>query len=100
MKTDKYRLAQITIVVVIAFALVAGVVQMGKDKENDKDRAVSQEFVGCLSAICINKGPGQPCLELNSSITTVVVTEDANIIGAKRIVIQTSDKSCGTSNFK
>ena len=96
----KFKVANIILVLILMFALVVGVGQISSDYSTSKDKAISNEFVSCLSAICIDKKPGQQCLEIHSSISHVYVTEDANVLGAKRIIIETSNKKCGTSIFK
>lgn len=96
----KFKAAYIILFLVLMAALVAGASQLISQSETTKDKAISKEFVSCLSAICIDKSPGQQCLELNANITHIYVTEDANVIGAQRIIIETSNKKCGTSVFK
>jgi len=55
---NKYKAASAAIVTVVVLAVVAGIVQQMQSSKNDMERAVSQEFITCLSAICIDKSPG------------------------------------------
>ena len=100
MRADKYKIAKVVITLIVVIALGAGIIQTFHQSANDKERAASQEFVGCISAICIDRAPGQQCLELTSIVATVIVTDDSNVIGAKRIVVETGSKQCGTPIFK
>lgn len=100
MKIDKYKMSSFLVLVVVLIGIVIAGVQYQQQSKNDRDHAIKSEYVGCLSAICVDRAPGHHCLELSSSIATVIVTEDNNVVGAKRIVIETSDKRCGNPTFK
>lgn len=97
---NKYSLAKVFVGVLVGISVIVGGYQLTVQSSTSKDKAIETEIVTCLSAICIDRSPGQQCLELNSSITHLYVTEDANVIGAKRVVIETSSKQCGNSIFK
>ncbi|MGL5014510.1 MAG: hypothetical protein ACRC6V_09515 [Bacteroidales bacterium] len=97
---NKFKAAYIILFLVLMTAIFSGASQLIIQAETTKDKAISKEFVSCLSAICIDKSPGQQCLELNANIAHIYVTEDAHVIEAKRIIIETSNKKCGTSIFK
>lgn len=97
---NKYKAASAAIVTVVVLAVVAGIVQQMQSSKNDMERAVSQEFITCLSAICLDKSPGHQCLESEPKISKITVAEDATVRGAKRIIIETSDRSCGTSIYR
>lgn len=97
---NKYSLAKLSVAALVGLSVVVGSYQLTVQSSTSKDKSIETEIVTCLSAICIDRSPGQQCLELNASITHLYVTEDANVIGAKRVVIETSSKQCGNSIFK
>lgn len=62
-------------------------------KDDDKQKAIRQEFVMCVSAVCLNKKVGQQCLEISPSITKIVIADDDQNDSAKRIILETG-KDC------
>lgn len=96
---NKYKAASISIVTVVMIAVIAGIFQQMQTSKNDRERAVSQEFITCLSAICVDKSPGHQCIEHEPRISKITVAEDATVRGAKRIIIETGEKVCGTSIY-
>lgn len=97
---NKYRIASAVIISVIVVAIGAGITQTMTYSKNDRERAISQEFLTCLSAICVDKSPGHQCLEQRATVSRVILSEDTVVKGARRLIIETSDKECGTSIYK
>lgn len=96
---NKYKTASILISAVVVLVVAIGIVQIIQQSENAREKAISQEFVLCVSAICIEGKSGFKCSEIKSSIAHVILTDDANTRGAQRILVKPTDKQCGISNF-
>jgi hypothetical protein len=61
----------------------------------ESDKVVKSQEVQCLTAICISDSKlGDSCFEMSSDLKLVSVVERKD--GTKRIIIEPSNKQCGS----
>lgn len=85
----------ITFVVVIGLA-VHSVVDQNRD---EIEKVVQQEDIHCISAVCISDGSVNKCLELQPSLSHVIITDDPLIKDANRLIIKPTNNSCGRGSI-
>jgi len=88
----KFKLLLILVIAVVGITTISHFsVSSGIQKEREKIR----EDIVCISAICLDTGIGNECFTLPSTISKISIVEDLNVFGAKRLIIEPGDSSCG-----
>lgn len=60
----------------------------------ERNKIISGEDILCISAVCLDTQLGSECSTIKASLTHVAFVEDANVPGAKRLVIRPTDTQC------
>ena len=96
---NNFSQKQVKWVFLILLLFVLGVVfgDFYLNREDDKQKAIREEFVLCVSAVCLNKKVGQQCVEMSPVIARIVVAEDSVERDAKRLIIETGNE-CSVHN--
>lgn len=85
----------ITFVVAIVLAFYSV-----RDQSLDEiERVVQQEDIHCISALCISDGSVNKCLELQPSLSHVIITDDPIIQDANRLIVKPTENSCGRGSI-
>lgn len=88
-------------VITITFVVAIGLAIYGvrDQSQNEIERVVQQEDIHCISAICISDGSVNKCLELQPSLSHVIITDDPIIQDANRLIMKPTENSCGRGSI-
>lgn len=95
---NKKSLLKLSLIGLVGFAIFLVVSESIFFAKTETEKVIKQEFIVCLSAVCLNKKAGETCVEMNPTIARIILAEDRQNPEAKRIIIESSNnKSCASS---
>jgi hypothetical protein len=78
----------------IIFVLIA-ISNLTNQNQSSRDRVVRDEDIYCVSAICLVDGPISRCLSISPTVSHMIVTDDAEIKDAHRLIVKPTNRACG-----
>jgi hypothetical protein len=94
--------SKLTVSMTFGVVVVLGITLWNSIQSSNQElkEVVQQEDIYCISAVCISADTAIKCLELDPSISHLIITGDPQVRDASRLIIKPSDKSCGRSSLK
>ena len=83
-----------TLYFILAICLLAVVGHYMTSANLERNKIISGEDILCISAVCLDTSLGSECSTIKASLTHVAFVEDANVPGAKRLVVRPTDTQC------
>jgi len=95
----RYRIANISMIAAALIVLAIALNQTVFKEESLSKRVVKQEDIYCISAVCIIEGSTTKCMEINPSISHMIISEDPQVKQSYRLVVNPTDKVCGLNTY-
>jgi hypothetical protein len=86
---------KVILISILMISSVTTILHFSQSSQSQKNKITLSEDIVCIAAICLQTGVGDECFDTPANLSKISLVKDANTVGAYRIIIEPTPKSCG-----